>query len=233
MSTTEIFLKNGRFYRRESFDYDLGNQDVLLAGMAEFPPMMLRRLWTLNDRGVHLLIHKNRVTVVGRIESIPFTSWFQLNNDRKLEPTFQYPNQGAIKMSHTWTPPKDVGELYFAVTFQNPKDVTLPIAERAYLFLYRNGKLWWFPYPNLYNDGRICMGPEWDRKNSTGQGLFADYAHAYRSFMESQVTDHLTTDNTRIMFAREIDGGWTHNNADFIVPNLREVSNAFMMGFEP
>jgi hypothetical protein len=226
-SDAELLLRNGRFVRRTFIEYDLGSQDHLLEKLADSQCLHIHDFMSFNDTPLHLMVQKQKLLVLSQLKKLPFTTYWSIDpaNPKHLTTIFK-PVRGAVKIEDSFPIPESWGTLLFAVQFN--RTITPAYPEACYLFLYREGELYWFPYPNLFDNGKVCMGEEWDRKPTLKKDLITDFIHAHTTFHQTQMNDHLTTQNTQKLFARCVDGWSTPDNA---VDYFRSVSNALMQGF--
>lgn len=226
-NNAEILLRDGRFFRRSYIEHDLGAQEQILERLADSASIHLKGFMSYNDEPLHLMVNKQKIVLLSRMKKLPFTTYWSIDpaDPKFLLTTFKQ-TRGSIKIEDTFTIPETWGQLYFAEQFR--REDSWP--ECCYLFLYREGELHWFPYPNLFDNGKICMGDDWDHKPTLYKDMITDFIHAHTTFHQTQMNDHLTSENTRALFRRSLDG-WAPP-AD-VTPYFRKVGNALMMGFNP
>lgn len=235
--TTEIILNNGRFIRRITsvHNQDLGTQETLLASLAEPKPAMIHRVTEFNGKWISFLYSKTSLAIATELDSIPFKTWFSPrmhDGEPCLEPVYS-PGPGNVEIGGRWSPPTGLGSLHFVAVYRNNAIDMGCAVQNCFLFLFLNSKAYYFPYPNLYSDGRICMGTSFqtEAQKNASNGYLASFMHAYRVFQESQMNAHLVTDGTREFFRRVPDKGWKKVMASEYRPFLQEISNAALVGF--
>lgn len=229
---TEILLREGRFIRRQMHEEDLGSQEHILSLLAQDTRVMLKNVFVFNDRPVHILASTNSLAMVTEITSLPFKTYFEPSADdpcNMLEPCF-HPAPGSIQIDDPWIVPADFGKPLFVVSFA--RDAYSPthrfVVAHAYLFLLRNKELFRLIYPNVFDDGRICMGNTWDMDRTPAKDVFSNFIHAYNSFQTSAMNDHLTRDITYTLFRRNLKG-WVYPPYNTAFDDPTSVS--FMQGF--
>lgn len=209
---TEILLKDGQFVRRTITEQDLGSQETILAQCAATTKTFLKNLTIDADgRPWHLLHSKTEMALIAELNFLPFNTYFEVAEDdaTKLCPVFR-PHPGALKLDAPWPVPTKFARMLFVLRYKETRPgAILPfLPSDAYLFAYRDGELRHFPYPNLFGDGRICMGGTWDNRRSRAVSIFDDFQHALTSFHETQMNDHLISNLSFRFFRKDLNGNW-------------------------
>lgn len=229
----EVLITEGHFYRRSTQIVDLGSQDAMLATLVDQAPVMLPKFMPFGNGFMHLLITKTQIFMATELDSLPFSSWFEicLEDTTKIQPAF-IQTSPTIKLTDPWKPSPTLGKIIFGVQF-NRYAAVQPKASLCFLFQYLNKELFSLPYSNVYENGRICMGPIWDREvaNRSPLDLMSQFIHAHTSFHTTEMNSHLTYESTFKFFRRNVtDGSWAPpKNQEKM---LRKTANAFMMGWE-
>lgn len=225
-SKSEYLLRDGHFYRRDIAEIDLGLQDHILSQISEQQPIMLPRVLTFAEGFIHFLITKTQIAFCTELLQLPFTTWWM--HDKKpdsLIPSWKE-IQGSIKISDPWIVPPELGKMIFVVLFNRETESI----RSCYLYLYRDSELYHFPYPNLFSDGRICMGTVWDTNPTPAKDKLGNFLHAYASFFQSVCSSHLLTANFQKFFIRNLSG-WVYPSTDQLARHLVSNGPAFMQGF--
>ena len=232
LPTTEILLQNGRFIRRITQSVDLGSQESVLSTFAEQVPIFIRNTRIIG-RPMHLLACKNTVVAISELDKLPFNSNWSYNPEKGyMVPCYNNQVYGSVVINDHWIAPANFGKLIFAVLF-NIQTGGFVQYVNTYLFQYRNGELYQFPYPNLYENSRLCMGREFDREMlnmGRDNDVTSILMHAQTSFYETTLNSDLVRTNTPHLFRRDIDGKWIYptTSSDHY---SSVVSAAFMTGF--
>lgn len=224
----EIHIRDGHFYRRSVNEVDLGSQDSLLQSLLPPSPQMLPRLLPFNNGYIHLHIASNSLTLLTELKSLPFSTWWKLSPDGiNLLPVF-VEAPGSIHITEAWIIPPHWGQMLFALNFTR-RAFEVPQPANAFLYLYRNRELFRVSYPNIYTDGRVCMGPEWDNQRGLGKDVMSDFIEAYNTFYATIMSNHLVSNQTYRTFKRTLHG-WDYpagDGMDFLTP----CAPAFLQGF--
>lgn len=232
-SESEICLADGKFFRREITTYDLGRQDAMLATLMPESNAMLPYLMNLGGMTVHALASRNSLVLVTAVPSIPFKTEFELIDRIVMQPCF-YPKPGSVLINDPWSLPKDFpGKILFAVKMSLVQGRFY--YQNAFQWVWSQGDLWYLSYPNNFNDGRLCMGAQFD--NSTTLPAFKAkpanevFMAAFLSFQESGMNDHLVNDHTYHIFRRNAETDQWMNPEGGLARRLVKCSPAFMQGF--
>jgi hypothetical protein len=228
ITNDEIHIRDGHFYRRSVNEVDLGSQDALLQSLLPPSPQMLPRLLPFNNGHIHLHVAANCLTLLTEIKGLPFSTWWRLSPDGvNLLPVFsEVPD--SIHISDTWMIPAHWGQMLFALNFTR-RAFDPPQPANAFLYVYRSRELFKISYPNIYTDGRICMGPDWDHRRGLGKDVMSDFIQAYNTFHATVMSNHLVSNLTYLTFKRTLHG-WDYPQGD-AVDFLSACAPAFLQGF--
>lgn len=229
---SEIILEGGRFIRRNITSEDLGSQEKILAGFAESNPVFIRNAAVIGSRPVHQLVNKGTLVLLTELDKLPFDSnWAFDTSTQRLLPQLNSARDGSVVINEPWIPPVNFGRLIFAVKL-NLAVNGFCAYNNTYLFRYSERELHHFPYPNLFDDCRVCMGRDFERasQNFSGMDAISVLLRAQTSFYETRLNADLHKPGTFKLFARNLEGQW------IIPPDFRPfnnvVSSAFMRGFD-
>lgn len=222
----EIVLREGQFVRRTVQEELLGSQQVLLAECANQQKTFLPRVILMGDKPVSFLVSKAEFVAITYLDKIPFNTWYMPGNNRFVPVFLKSP--GAVLIKDDWIPPSEI-RLCFALAMRPMGYDPL----NAFLFAEWNKELYRLPYPNVYENGKICMGGTW--QGQTGNGPAANLLHAIQHFYATQINSDLTTPNTKELFAKTMpDGKWAVTTFDGMKPLLgAPLSVAVMSGYTP
>lgn len=229
----EIILRDGNFIRRITTEQILGTQEGILNGLVEAQPTMLPNFMPFGDSMLHLLLGKGSLVVITELKTLPMTAYWHLSDNHPNKLVLDWdstpPNamqRGSIRIEDVWPVPANAGKCLFCL--QMGQGSTGYAAVRCYLLQYVGKELYVLPYPNVYNDGRVCMGVEWERTMNSQKGIIPTFIHAHTSFHATALNRDLTGDYTSAMFKRTLTG-W-----DFPTDPkafMRSTSLSFMTGF--
>lgn len=226
---TEIILKDGNFVRRTISESFLGSQETVISQLAEQASIMLPKFMPFGSGHIHLLTNKRQMVMITELTELPFSTYFQIDSSRlnRLIPVFSN-QRGSVKIDQKWPVNADaIGRCFFAFLFDLNEGAAFP--NKPYLFQYYKKELFSLPYPNIYEDGRICMGPDWERNKGRHKDVMSEFIAAHSSFHATVATEHLVSGYTYELFSVDLESKW-------IVPEnphryLRPCSAAFMSGF--
>ena len=230
-SRSEIILEGGNFIRRTITSECLGAQEKILSSFAESSPVFIRNAFSLGAQRIHQLVSKGSLVMLTELTELPFNSNWKFSSDQKcLVPLFNVKDNGSIVINEPWVAPDHFGKLIFGVKFVMASDNNPQFSE-CYLFRYADKELHHFPYPNLFDNCRVCMGAVFDNSLSSLMRMdaFSVLLKAQSSFYETKLNRDLTKSATYRMFSRDLDGKWIIPT-DF-KPFNNVVSAAFMRGF--
>jgi len=225
---TEIILKDGQFVRRTVTEQDLGSQEAVLAQCANNQKIYLRNIHHDSaGRQWNMLSSKSALVMITQLKHLPFKTYFEVAEDNpdQLAPTFR-PHKGTILLDDPWPVPDQIGKMLFVLAYSQTGRVSMPFtASTAHLFLESGGELRKIPYPNLFEDGRLCMGDQWDARRSRNVSIFDDFERALESFHTSEMNDHLVLNASFKMFRKDLSGKWLEPAEDYIAPG--RIARAF------
>jgi hypothetical protein len=240
-SKTEILLIDGQFVRRTIQEADLGSQEAMLRKFASSTMEIIRGSFSVNGKSVNLYVNKTAIFAFLPIQELPFKAGYKMVAPGVLHPhmTGGWMNSskinGHILMDEPFplTAP-ELGTTYFVVSYKIPAEGSPPVPGACYLLTYRNNAFYRFPYPNLFDDGRICMGHEWEENMSGGFKTIQDtMVHCYQSFLASSLNSDLVRITTPELFSKSSkDGKWLNGGAR-AVPYLIDTPSTWLAGFKP
>jgi hypothetical protein len=137
-------------------DEYIGTQSELLRALSKSAPKMVKGVL---PEGIHLEVSAEGMAMATMVHELNFNTFFRpivdVNEKVNLVPVWRPPGS---EMKFKWIPPKGM-LLYFVMYWGGDDDPTRcePI---PYLVAVNplNKRIYLLPIPNLYDDGRICLG---------------------------------------------------------------------------
>lgn len=229
----EIIMRDGRFFRRTLEEVDLGDVDLHLSQCIEaktLPLMHVSRVGLLPELvkligtpAIHAIWNETNVTFAVALPFLSTRVFYRLSQDGLfLEPAFASANtmHGYICMRERWTNPMFQPVFVMRCAYRHSPSMQIA-PDDCYLHLRHkdNPKRFIVPHwPNVYNNGKVCMGSEWDHNKSRGHPANIEiFENAIHSFMTTVMNDHLTSGYTVPLFKRRVteDGSqWSHPKTD-------------------
>lgn len=230
----EVILRGGQFILQEIRESEIGSQENILRKFADSRGQTIHKVSSFNGQPIHMFTSKANTVVFVCIRSLPFKDLFSLSGETGMTPNLcnwsQVDVPGAILMDQPFPlNPNECGFYsFFAVAF-TPNSTT---PGNAYLLHLKNGEFFKLPYPNIYDDGRICMGRSWENDKTGGfQTLLDITAHSYNSFLTTSLNADLAKTNTRMVFSKSTaTGDWVIKPAE-VGRYLTTTGSTWLTGF--
>lgn len=204
-----VFLEEGEFVLETTSHRRLGSQDEYLESLFANRYTVIPAALQIASESAHMLVGANEAIVFMRLKNLPFRTAFTLSDDANLLfPTYHIePETGEVTFKDNIFPwPETWGSLWFTETFVLGGGTPRPGS--CYLVSYREGEFYHTNYPNIFNnDGRVCMGRDWDSCPHGNQPTVAQrFMHAYMSFVNTPMNSDLRTNHTASAYARHATG---------------------------
>lgn len=240
---TEFLLKDGNIIRRDVTETAISNQDQILSSLVEQRPLNIHHIASLGDSPIHMMTSQRANFVYTFLKYLPWDTKFKLTTATELSPNFD-DEPGTTPFKENWPVPP-MFRLIFGVMSEkiNPEILdssctgTIPRGNRVrncYMYLVHQNELYVLPYPNIFDDGRVCMGEEWDNNSGKLGDLIKALISSYNSFYSSKMTDHLLRNPIWDYFIYNIETGkWKfEDNKDpkAHLPHFRLASVASLQG---
>jgi hypothetical protein len=227
--TTQIVLKDGNFIRQTITEEILGSQEHVLAACSTTAGIYIKNAMPYGNKQLDLIVSRREIVAIVELDKLPFKTYFELlDSDPTILVPVLLPHRGTIMIDDPWKP-GDVGKLIFALKFtRNDDGVNLP--NNCYFWIVADGELRKLPYPNTYEDGRICMGNEWQASANKG-GVVPSMIHAVDTFFSTAMNKDLQNFNMRYVFNRKVEGGWNPPDKDW-KSYCPPAVPAFMQGYK-
>lgn len=195
---SEYILRGNNFVRRTITEEVIGGQEDILGSLVEPAPILLSNVHTLNQKPIHVAVSNGMAVIVTELASLPMNVGMFLNEagttlyplDRNaFTPTHSV--AGMVRIRDPWTPPPGLKlYLFLYCTMAGGQ----PSANTPYLLCRMGrGEFMAMYYPNVYDNGRICMGTDWENnKNRDCPTLVEKFIRTYSSFHNSAMNSDLT-----------------------------------------
>ena len=159
-SKKRYYFESGKLFEEQSSTYEIGLQTSILAEMAENASILVNNI----HPGVDYLSTSIRggrtyTTTTTEVMQIKLNTYYEpyegeVFGDPKqwpaLHPTFK-DKTGTIKKDFTWTPPPYM-KIFFINEFRDAKFIECYLVVRMGEDIHRP------PFPNVYENGKVCMG---------------------------------------------------------------------------
>lgn len=171
-SKAEFVLTDGGILRRDISENLITNADALLTEIVASQGTVLPNL----APGTHVRIANNVVWMATRLKQLSLRTHFRLLAEAPNTPPLYVPTFRAaadtMEVTHKWEPRAD---MYLMLISSMSRFINFSNSHTCYLVVFSVDRgQFLLPLPNLYGDGRVCMGGEWDRGQSE---LTAHAAH--------------------------------------------------------
>ena len=154
---------------------------------------------------------------------------------KKAPSTFMKEDDILDKTPFIW--PSKEGKLLFVMTAELLKPMTSTYCfyvNQCYIFVLRKGELFALRFPNIYDDGRVCMGHDWEDDRSGGRkNLLGAFTYCYHTFQTTAMNGDLSSNASELLkrgknleFIMSTDK-YSSQLANFLRPSFP----AFMDGF--
>lgn len=229
----EIILRGGQFVRREIREFELGSQEAILRKFADQAGQTVKNLSMVNGVPVHLFVSRTVRAVMIPLTQLPFKSNFHSDNQRTgLVPNLQggwaNATPGCILMNDPFPLSGSNAQHFFTAMFEPGGR-----PHGNYLISYFKDEIHRLPYPNVFDDCRICMGHDWEANPTGGFQTISDIAvHSYASFLATSMNADLAKTQTYELFAKDMTGQWKVKG-DQIDRYLQQTGIAWLAGFTP
>tara|TARA_R110000764_G_scaffold111032_1_gene197676 strand:- start:170 stop:1006 length:837 start_codon:yes stop_codon:yes gene_type:complete len=255
-TNAEFVVSGNHIVRRVIVETPVVNAAELMATIAKSKSCFYPALLNYGDKHLDLLDSEvdNHFTVFGKISKIPFNcsftaKWLSKKEDfQTIHPKPRHgngTNVGEVKEKLMWSPnalkefvdPKT--QLYLAAGVSRSDNHQQLL--QVYLLLFSDGEFRQMPYPNVYLDGRVCMGEEFERNNTQISDMHVVsmaeiWGIAYNSFMSSSMNSDLSDPSCEDFFSFGLSSKEPTNTKEIAekqkeILNSRSISNKYLNGF--
>lgn len=158
-SHTVFEIRDDGIYRRDQTVTYVGPQTDLVKNLSKFAPRIIPGILSANEI---LAVTSNGLSVARRLASLALHTYFRPMVDVSekvcLVPVWKQGTPKATEMKLTWVPPDTMG-LYIVLYWECKEKSLNAVNPLPYLVsLAPNKRTYLLPIPNLYGDGRICLG---------------------------------------------------------------------------
>jgi len=219
----ELILKDGMFYERSTTERCLGSQQKALGSLVAnsavafgnmvlvtIPPVLY--MGTMVDVGeLNLTFTKNRRKGSTFISAeLPFLTWCGVPN-RQEDTCFIHPYHERDRdnfVATTWEPPRNLLPVVHA-EYSNTRNCFLQ-AHVTITDMTSLDKTYIPPYPNVYEDGHVCLGEDMEEDQVSGRtpNMLKHFTEKFMvKFLESPMNSDLTIPKTSEFFKFFKTGG--------------------------
>jgi hypothetical protein len=209
-----FMLKKDGWYRRETNEIFLGPQAEIVRALAKTVPRVIKGVMSEDET---LAVTASGLSVARRLRYLKMNTFFRPTVDVServsLVPVWKQGKPAATQMNLVWTPPSTMGlylVLYWEVGTAGSINSVEPV---PYLVAASvNKRTYLLPIPNLYDDGKICLGRDETSRAQTFRtlgGLGAQLDAATKILQETTWNVDLlrnVSGHTQDMFRFDADG---------------------------
>lgn len=196
-----VIRRNGWWRRTESFQY-VGEEIEAVKQLAMRVPKVISNV----IQGKHQSVSRTGVTLTSRLLKLPLHTFFapMTGTDEKvvMVPVFVKENNRCAEMTMEWSVP-DTMRLYFLSrwVFHTPDAIVESVAGIMPLFYLAavdiaQHRVHCLPLPNVYDDGKVCMGDSLGEFNLTWN-IFEQHDYCLNAFLKSRWSADLLHDRSR------------------------------------
>lgn len=234
-SSNEYLIRDGNFVRRTVNEEIVGDVESMLNSLIEPTPFLIKNLGALNSQPVHALLGPSYQLLIIELRSLPMMMNMHLSPDGQLLYlqdingfNISTPSPGAVMIREPWTVPPFL-RLFFVLNTQFNDAI-----ECCLFFKTKQNEFLAPFYPNIHDNGRVCMGPVWDNnKNKDCPSLFDKFIRAYNSFHDTKMNHHLTGEAHRSLYRRDVKPDGTHSWRHFSETEENKYGVSTSMSFMP
>lgn len=232
---TEIILRDGLFIQRRSIETTIGAQDQLLLALAKDASINVPHPFPGVDHMLVtperiILLQKTRLPTKGMIFFLERPQDYPYLTPRLARNSQILPGDYVHRENHLnfRTIDEKTITIYFGISL-----VKLPVGSNtwaygsALLFGYADKEAFYIPFPNVYDDGRCCLGitPQLatrdnpsDPKRHIAENFAGVLDLAYLAFMTHQANTDLTSPSTFDWFSINAQTGeWGKGHEQLVV----------------
>lgn len=210
-SKTEYLLDEGKFIRQTTTRQIIGDQNEILASLVEPVPVEISCLSIYENQKVHALMYPNQVIVLTPLPKLPMRVHmaFETKTSMLWAPTVNSFNfngdfENSVLVKEPWSPPEGYRILFCAML--KPGTGSWMNYLCHLLLQTPEGKLIAPNYPNVHNNGTICMGTKWHNEISIERPLLDQFIHDHKTFFETDMNNHLIQNTNLFRMKVKEDG---------------------------
>ncbi len=225
LNETEYLFREGKVFRRTINQEMIGHQETILASLVEPPPILTKNLATWNNRPVGAIQGGNKggewAVLFTELPSLPIKIHMHLNKEgTMLAPKTgddfygsNKPTPGAVTIRDPWTPPAHLRIFFFVQFSSNGLELR---QQNCYVYFKATTGEFLTPfYPNVHDNGRICMGHDYSNQ-ITAPGyqklsLFDQFVKAHTSFHASETNADLVRAGHISLLRKSVAADGTHS----------------------
>jgi len=213
---TDYLFRDNQLIIRETTERVGGFANDFLTKLVDIPAIVIKNpidgvcAMALGAKG-------NSLYLATELPYLNFNTWYKAGspiingeNVPNLVPVW-VERDGAIKMSLDWYPPKYMSLIFISVF--RPAQGNLWEYYDTLLVAKIGDQIHRPPIPNVYSDGRICMGSHFERP-TPDTSIFEAFEHAVNDFTESEYNSDLIEDQCKHLQFMEVEGKQTPVNPE-------------------
>lgn len=199
-----FMLDDGEFKRVDWSVTNLGPQDAMLKELSGSVPTTIPSAFTIGENVCGIQIKGASVVVWAELTKLTIDTVYAPANG-EFYPVFRAaPTKGTLEQNRqeVWLPNQFKLRLFFAVGFAKTGDAFIATKESCFLVAKKEGSNQTIrpPLPNIYGDGRLCMG-EFGVKDKILEVAFAkSLTHLHSSRWNSDLSDGMTLEDIAKIF---------------------------------
>ena len=213
---TEYIFRDNKLIIREINEKSGGFTNDFLAKLVEIPSIVIKNPID-GVSAIALGAKGNSLYLATELPYLTFNTWYKAGspiingeNVPNLVPVWTE-REGAIKMSLDWYPPKYMS-LIFISAFR-PAQANAWEYYDTLLVAKIGDQIHRPPIPNIYSDGRICMGNHFERPTQETP-IFEAFEYAVNDFTESEYNSDLVENQCDHIQFMEVKGKQTPVNPE-------------------
>ena len=202
-----FFLHDGEIGRLDFSITSLGQQDQLLRDISQQVPTTIPNAFMLGESICHIQVKGEYIVVWTELAKLDLATVYAPTSTGEFYPVFKKAptrDTAEVTRTETWLPGLVKLKVYFAVAFKINKSDGQFYADDQTCFLIgrkeETNKNIRPPLPNLYPDGRICMGGLKVVEKVVEIGFGKALTHLYNSRWNSDLSDGLDLDSIKKIF---------------------------------
>lgn len=190
----------------------LGSQEELLRSLAASQPITIPNAFSIGDIPAGVQVKGTEFITWLKLPELNISGVFNLGPENTVYAVFKKaPVAGTTEFdsSFKWNPNTAGMSVYFVATFQQAPGGAEYVQVQSHMIARaRTGKQNRKPpFPNIYPDGRVCMGNGFGNVAATlSKGLHHAVNHFLTSRWNSDLADHLSQELVRSVFSWKSSG---------------------------
>lgn len=201
-----FLLEDGEFKRIDFQIMNLGPQDAMLKELSGSMPTTVPSAFTIGENVCGIQVKGASIVVWAELAKLTIdTVYAPVASTGEFYPMFRSaPNKGTLEQNRqeAWLPNQFKLRLFFIVGFTKSGDSFVASKESCFLVAKKEGQNQTMrpPLPNIYTDGRLCMG-DFGVKEKILEVAFAKaLTHLHNSRWNSDLLDDMSLEDIAKIF---------------------------------